>query len=302
MQIPPFLKPDSKIGITCPAGSVNLDEMKYMFNQLQDWGFQYVVGSTVGTSYHKFSATDEDRRQDFQNLLDDPAIDAIFFGRGGYGVVRILDQLDFSSFVRNPKWLVGFSDITALHSHIHTQFLIATLHAHMSGGYKPQYLHHESTQSIYHALTGRAIHYSAAPHSMNRIGVQEGQLVGGNLALLSDLIGTPSDIQTAGKILFIEDVSEYRYNVDRMLWQLKRAGKFSGLSGLIVGGFTDGKDDEIPFGMTEYEMIWEKVKEYDYPVCFDFPLGHQPANLALICGKSYQLQVSHYIVELSERG
>lgn len=300
MIIPPYILPGQKVGITCPAGAVDLEEMKYMFNQLHDWGFPYEIGNTVGNSWFKFSATDDERRADLQSMLDDPEIHAIFFGRGGYGVVRIIDQLDFSTFQAHPKWLIGYSDITCLHSHIHSQFGIVTLHAHMSGGYKPETYDEDATRSIFSALTGMPAAYHIPPHPMNRMGDVQGILCGGNLALLSDLVGTPSDIETDGKILFIEDIAEYRYNIDRMLWQLKRAGKLNKLAGLLVGGFTDTQDNDIPFGMSEYDIVWEKVKDFDYPVCFDFPVGHQARNVALKCGAQYRLTVGKHLVELVE--
>lgn len=301
MIIPPSIKPGAKVGITCPAGAVNMNDMKYMFNQLQDWGFTYELGSTVGSSYYKFSATDEERLYDLQRMLDDESIEAIFFGRGGYGVVRIIDRIDFAAFLQKPKWLIGYSDITCLHSHVNTNLHVATLHAHMSGGYKPEERDNDSTQSIFQAITGIPQRYCFPPHNMNRIGEAEGMLTGGNLALLSDLIGTNSDIETDNKILFIEDIGEYRYSIDRMMWQLKKSGKLEKLAGLLVGSFSGTLDNEIPFGMSDYQLIWEKVKEYDYPVFFDFPVGHQPRNVALKCGAPYKLKIEKHVVELYER-
>ncbi|HPI53856.1 MAG TPA: LD-carboxypeptidase [Chitinophagaceae bacterium] len=300
MHIPVYLKPGDTIGITCPAGALSLETIQPMLDQLTAWGFQLKIGATVGTNFQKYSAPDEIRAADLQQMLDDPNVDAILFGRGGYGVVRIIDQIDFARFIQHPKWLLGYSDITCFHSHIHTQFQIATMHAHMSGGYLPNDKDEASTQSIYDCLLGKPIEYSVVGHAMNRVGTASGQLIGGNLALLSDLIGTPSDIDTAGKILMIEDIGEYKYNIDRMLWQLKRSGKLNHLAGLIVGGFTDTMDNEVPFGMTEYEIVWEKVKEFNYPVCFDFPVGHQARNLALKFGAQYLFQVSHETVQLKE--
>jgi muramoyltetrapeptide carboxypeptidase len=299
-RIPPYLKPGDTIGITCPAGAVSLPDIEDMIKQLVDWGFRVIVGQTVGTSYFKFSATDQERISDLQQMLDDDSIHAILFGRGGYGAVRIIDQLDFTHFVKHPKWLLGYSDITCFHSHIHTQFQIATIHAHMCGGYRPADYDFDSTWSIFNVLMGKKITYQIELHRMNRMGEASGILIGGNLALLSDLIGTPSDIDTDGKILFIEDIGEYKYNIDRMMWQLYRAGKLSHLSGLLIGGFTDSLDNETPFGMSEYDIVWEKIKEFDYPVCFDFPVGHQARNLALKCGVEYKLKVNNEVVEMNE--
>jgi len=298
--LPPYLKPGDLIGITCPAGAVSLEDMQPMLQQIQDWGFRIQMGRTVGTSYFKFSATDEERLQDLQAMLDDSDVKAILFGRGGYGTVRIIDRLDFTAFRAHPKWLLGYSDITCLHSHVHSQLHVASIHAHMCGGYKPADYDAASTASIADLLMGQAMQHRVEPHPMNRLGIAQGALVGGNLALLSDLVGTPSDLDTAGKILFIEDISEYRYNIDRMLWQLLRAGKLHQLVGLVVGGFTDTQDNEIPFGLSEYEIVWEKVKDFHYPVCFDFPVGHQARNVALKCGARCFLKVYEDRVELSE--
>lgn len=299
-RIPPYLKPGSRVGITCPAGAVTMEEMQPMLAQLQQWGFEVVLGRTVGNAYFRFAGTDDERLLDLQAMLDDASIDAILFGRGGYGTVRILDRIDFSSFVKKPKWLLGYSDITAFHSHVHTRLGIATIHGHMCAGYKPENADAASTQSIFEVLCGQVSHYHSDPHPLNCAGLGQGLLVGGNLALLSDLLGTPSDLDTRGKILFIEDIGEYRYNIDRMMWQLLRAGKLDALAGLLVGGFTDTQDNEIPFGWSEEEIVWEKVRNLGYPVCFGFPVGHQPRNVALKCGAPFFLQVTEAGAELWE--
>ncbi|MBK7689913.1 MAG: LD-carboxypeptidase [Bacteroidetes bacterium] len=288
--LPPYLKPGNTIGITCPAGALSLETIEDMCKQLVSWGFEIRVGKTIGTSFHKFSASDDERLAELQEMLEDDGIDAILFGRGGYGLVRIIDQIDFTKFIQKPKWLLGYSDITCLLSHIYTQFGISGIHAHMSGGYHPSEWDRLSTQSIFDTLTGKPTKYDLPSHSMNREGEAIGSMVGGNLALLSDLIATPSDIDTKGTILFIEDIGEYVYNIDRMMWQLKRAGKLSHLKALLVGGFVNSLDNEIAFGMTEYEIVWEKVKEFDYPVFFDVPIGHQPRNVALKIGVGYQIK------------
>lgn len=298
--IPPYLKLGDTIGICCPAGAVSMQDMQPMLRQLKAWGFNIVLGKTVGSQYGKFSAPDEVRLKDFQVLLNDDSIDAILFGRGGYGLVRIIDKIDFSKFVKQPKWLLGYSDITCLHSHIHSQFGIHTIHGHMCGGYKQELYDEFSTNSILSVLYGNPMNYSCSPHSLNRNGSVKACLIGGNLSLISDLIGTKSDLDTSGKILFLEDIAEYKYNLDRMLWQLLRAGKFDSLAGLIVGGFAETKDNETPFGMTEYEIVWEKVKHFNYPVCFNFPVGHQPRNVALKCGTYINLEVTEKSTRLLE--
>lgn len=291
LAIPPYLSPGDLVAITCPAGAVQTSDINVMAQYLEAKGFRVQIGATIGTSYFKFSAPDAARAHDLQQFLDNPDVKAIFFGRGGYGVVRILDQLDFTAFVQHPKWLIGYSDITAMLGHIQSVYGIAGLHAHMQGGYQTNTFHGLSTDSIFDALYGYGQTYVGTSHAMNRVGEAKGIVTGGNLALLSDLVGTPSDIDTTNKLLFIEDISEYKYNIDRMLWQLKRAGKLARLKGLLVGGFTDTQDNEIPFGMEVYDMVAEKVAEYNYPVVYGFPVGHQAENYALICGGAYQLQV-----------
>ncbi len=288
--IPPYLKTGDTIGITCPAGALSKENIEDMCRQLTAWGFNIQVGKTIGTSYYKYSATDDERLSELQTMMDDDNIQAILFGRGGYGMVRIIDRIDFSGFIQKPKWMLGYSDITCLLSHLHTQYHISGIHAHMSGGYHADSYDAASTQSIYDALTGKRASYPLPANDMNRNGNAEGEIVGGNLALLSDLTGTPSDIDTDGKILFIEDIGEYLYSIDRMMWQLKRAGKLENIKALLVGGFVNSLDNDTPFGMTENEIVWEKVKDYNYPVYFDVPIGHQPRNVAIKTGAHYKIE------------
>ncbi len=297
---PPYLKTGDKIGICCPAGALALDDIKPMITNLEFWGFEVVVGSTVGSSYHKFAETDSKRLKDFQTMLDDDSIKAILFGRGGYGFVRIIDYVNFSKFIKNPKWLLGYSDITVLHNHLHTNYGIPTIHGHMGSGYMAKSFDNESTMSIYHALTGKPIHIEIATKNENEVNKGSGILIGGNLAVMSDLIGTPSDINTDGKILLIEDIGEYKHSVDRMLWQFMRCGKLDKLAGLIVGSFTDTPDEAVDFGMNEYQMIWEKVQQFSYPVCFGFPVGHQARNMALKLGVQYSLESNLNSIVLKE--
>jgi muramoyltetrapeptide carboxypeptidase len=300
MIIPPYLQAGDIIGICCPAGALSLEAVQPMITQLEFWGFEVQLGKTIGTSHHKFSGTDAERLHDFQTMLNDDKIKAILFGRGGYGFVRIIDAVDFTHFLQKPKWLVGYSDITVLHNHANTHLKVATIHAHMSGGYMADSFDNDSTMSIYYALTGRAAKYEIPTNASTETNSCTGELVGGNLAVISDLIGTNSDIDTRGKILVIEDIGEYRYNIDRMMWQLFKSGKLDNLAGLIVGGFTDGKDDDIPFGKNEYEIIWEKVSLYTYPVCFGFPVGHQPKNVALKIGVPHRLSIEKNKIVLQE--
>jgi muramoyltetrapeptide carboxypeptidase len=300
MMTPYYLKPGDCIGICAPSGSVTVDTMQPMVQQLEFWGFEVKLGSTIGTNYSTFSATDSERLQDFQAMLDDDAIKAVFFARGGYGFVRIIDYVNWTKFQASPKWLVGYSDITVLHSHVHRHFQIPTIHAHMSGGYNKGHFDNDSLMSIYHTITGKPAHYEIKTTAASEHMTCRGALVGGNLAILSDLTGTISDIETSGKILVIEDVAEYKYNIDRMMWQLLRSGKLHDLAGLIVGSFTDTKDNDIPFPMNEYEIIWEKVEQFSYPVCFGFPVGHQAQNMALKLGVQHQLTMIDNTVKLTE--
>lgn len=302
MKIPPYLKKGNTIGITCPAGYMAAEKAQTCINVLQQWGYQVMVGKTLGSnSVNYFSATDEERRDELQAMLDDKNIHAILCGRGGYGAGRIIDQLDFTKFKKNPKWLIGFSDITVLHSHIYTNLKIASLHAPMAAAFNDGEYKNEFIQSLQKAITGKKAKYSCAPHLFNTTGTAAGELIGGNLSLLAHLTGTASDIKTKNKILFIEDIGEYIYSIDRMMYQLKRSGKLDNLAGLIIGGFTDMKDTERPFGKTVYEAIKDIIANYKYPVCFGFPVSHGKENYALKVGGTYELKVTKnktYLLEI----
>ncbi|MEZ5017584.1 MAG: LD-carboxypeptidase [Flavipsychrobacter sp.] len=292
MKTPAYLKRGSVVGITCPSGYVSHDRISFAVETLKLWGFEVVVGNTVGNEYHYFSGTDGERLADLQSMLNNPNIDAILMGRGGYGMSRIIDQIDFTKFLAQPKWICGFSDITVLHSHISKQFQIPTLHSPMCGAFTPDTINSDHLKNFYAALTGVSLHYHTDPNKYDRWGVAEAPLVGGNLAILSHLVGSASDIDTFGKILFIEDIGEHLYKVDRMMLTLKRAGKLHNLKGLIVGGFTEMEDTDRPFGQTVEEIIWDKVKDYDYPVCFGFPCGHINENYTLSLGMKHKLNVT----------
>jgi muramoyltetrapeptide carboxypeptidase len=291
MNHPSYLKAGSVIGITCPSGFVSHDRVKYAIEILQRRGYNVKIGTTVGTEHFYFSGTDAQRLADLQQMMDDPQIEAILMGRGGYGMSRIIDALDFTAFKQKPKWVCGFSDITVLHNHIQAQLQLPTLHSPMCGAFKPETEQLNYLQTFFSALQGNAVSYNVPPSSFNRTGAAEGILTGGNLAILAHLTGSASEVDTAGKILFIEDVGEYLYNIDRMLLNLKRAGKLDRIKALIVGGFTDLQDTERPFGQTVEEIIRDKVKEYSYPICFNFPCGHQEINHTLRLGMAHSLKV-----------
>lgn len=302
IKIPAYLKKGDTIGITCPAGYMAKEKAQTCIDTLQQWGFQVMVGKTLGSgSANYFSGTDEERLFELQAMLDSEHINAILCGRGGYGVSRIIDKIDFTKFKKNPKWIIGYSDITVLHSHIHTNLKIASLHSPMAAAFNDGVEGNEFIQSLHKAITGKKATYRSGVYSFNKTGKATGELVGGNLALLANMTGTPSDIKTKNKILFIEDIGEYIYSTDRMLLQLKRSGKLDKLAGLIVGGFADTKDTERPFGKTVYQAIHDVIKDYDYPVCFNFPVGHAKENYALKVGVEYELSVTNKTVLLSEK-
>lgn len=290
--VPPYLTAGSTVGITCPCSYVSEERVSHAITVLQQWGYTVKPGKTIGMRDIYFSGTDAERLADLQAMLDDPAIDAIVMGRGGYGMSRIIDQLDFSNFVRKPKWITGFSDITVLHNHIFNNYGIATLHSPMCGAFKPETEQEAHLLSFKNALAGAPLEYVIPHAAHNRNGRAEAVLTGGNLSLLVHLEGSASEVNTDGKILFLEDIGEHLYKIDRMMLTLKRAGKLSNLKGIIFGGFTDMEDTDKPFGQTVEEILWDKVKEYDYPVCFNFPCGHQDINYTLTLGDTHILEVT----------
>ncbi len=297
---PPFLQPGDTIGIVCPAGYMPLDDMQTCLSVLQQWGYRIKMGHTAGSQHNYFSGTDRQRLDDLQQMMDDDEVQAILCARGGYGLGRIIDQLNFSKFIKKPKWIIGYSDITVLHSHLYRNYKIASLHSPMAAAFNNGGYANEYVQSLRLALNGQEATYTCKADPYNHLGTTTGRLVGGNLSLLAHLTGTPSDIQTNGRILFLEDIGEYIYNVDRMLYQLKRSGKLAKLAGLIIGQFTDMKDTTIPFGQNVYEVIRDVVREYDYPICFHFPVGHTYQNYTLKVGGKYSLSVAADLVSLSE--
>ena len=296
MKVPPFLKKRDKVAIVAPAGNIPGGVLDAV-GLLQSWGLEVVLGESVNSFHHQFAGDDHLRAGDFQRMLDDPDIKAIIAARGGYGTVRIIDRIDFSGFAENPKWVIGFSDITVLHSHIQALFAIPTLHAQMPlnipDATKP------SLESLRQALFGETLSYQYQSNQGNRNGTADGVLTGGNLAILVSIAGSVSEPDYTGKILFIEDVGEYYYSIDRMMRMLKRSGRLKDLAGLIVGGFTALKDNEVRFGQTAEEIIFDVVKEYAYPVATGFPAGHIENNHALIFGKKVSLQVSDETVALT---
>jgi len=298
---PPYLKPGDTIAITCPAGYMSLEKAQTCIDVLQQWGYKVKKGKMLGSdSQNYFSGTDKERLKEFQQFLDDDGVKAVFCARGGYGIGRIIDEIVFKKFSKLPKWIIGYSDVTVFHSHLYSNYKISTIHSPMASAFNDEEYKNEYVQSLRNVLLGKKIRYECATHEYNRKGEGVGELVGGNLSLLAHLVGTPSDIKTKGRILFLEDVGEYLYNIDRMMYQLKRSGKLARLAGLIIGGFTQNKDTERPFGKPVYELIKDVVKEYDYPVCFGFPLSHEKENYAVKVGVGYKLKVARNKVTLEE--
>ncbi len=289
--IPPYLKPGSTIGITCPSSFVSHERIAFAIEVLQRWGFNIMVGKTVGIKQTYLSGTDEERLADLQMMLNDDDIDAVLMGRGGYGMSRIIDSIDFTRFLQRPKWICGFSDIIVLQNHLQVVHNTASIHGPMCGAFKPETEQLDYMQSLRKALTGEELYYNIPPSAFNRTGTAEAVLTGGNLSILAHLTGSVSELDADGKILFIEDIGEHLYNIDRLMLNLKRAGKLDKLKGLVVGSFNDLEDTEKPFGQTVEQIITDKVKEYDYPVAFNFECGHDTVNYAICLGMKYRLVV-----------
>ena len=273
--------------------------MKFAVDKLKEWGLDIVFGDHLFEEHNQFAGNDEMRTSDFQKALNNDAVKAIICARGGYGTVRIIDMIDFSMFQTSPKWIVGYSDVTALHSHISSNYDVQTIHGTMPINFETNTK--EALILLKKALFGEELSYTISRHKLNRNGSCEGELIGGNLSILYSLIGSPSDIDTAGKILFLEDLDEYLYHVDRMMQNLKRSGKLSNLAGLIVGALSNMNDNIVPFGKTAEEIILEAVTDYNYPVCFGFPFGHIDDNRAIIVNKKANLLVSSSVKLIYEK-
>ena len=288
---PPYLKKGDTIAIVCPAGQMAIENTVACQQTLIQWGFKVIVGNTVGEQALYFSGNDEARLADLQQMLDNPEVKAILCGRGGYGTSRIIDQINWKQFKKNPKWIIGFSEITVLLSFLYSKLHTASLHAPMANAFNDGGADGPYVKSLRRALTGKKNSYKVSGHKRNRKGYAVGPLIGGNLSLIAHQVGSVSDLNTKGAILFLEDVGEYLYNVDRMLIQLDRAGKLKDLAGLVLGGFTDNKDTIRPFGATIEEILGHRIAAYPFPVCFGFPVSHDPENMALTVGATYELKV-----------
>ena len=292
---PSYLKEGDTVAIVSTARKVSKKELLSAITILKNWRLKVVLGTSIEAEEHQFAGNDKLRTTDFQAMLDHPEINAIWCARGGYGTVRIIDQLDFSNFKKHPKWIIGYSDVTVLHAHLH-QLGIETLHAQMpvSIETKPEV----TINSIKATLFGEQYGIKIPSEKNNSTGKASGQLIGGNLSILYSLCGSPSALNTKGKILFIEDLDEYLYHIDRMLQNLKRNGTFDELEGLIVGGMTQMHDNDIPFGKSAEEIILSICLDYNFPIAFNFPAGHVEDNRALIMGREVSLEIDQTHVKL----
>lgn len=300
LHFPPSLQRGQRVAIVSTARKIMAEELAHAQNILNDWGVEVVLGESIASDFHQFAGDDELRRRDFQRQLDDPDIHAILCARGGYGTARIVDELDFSRFAQQPKWIAGFSDITVLNCHL-LRLGYASIHGVMpalfgqAGGAM-------AVESLRRALFGEVINYQAPDMPHNRFGSATGELVGGNLSLLHTLTGTPSQVSFAGRILFLEDLDEYLYHIDRMMLHLHRSGQLAGLTGLVVGHFSLMRDNVVPFGATAYDVIDRYAQLYDFPVAYGFPIGHEPENGAVVVGRVVRLTVTDSGSSIADAG
>lgn len=287
---PPYLQAGDVVAVVAPAGIIaDREDIHWAIAELSRWGLTVKAGRHLFAEYSQYAGTDEQRSADVQAALDDPEIKAIFFARGGYGTVRLIDSLDFTAFEKRPKWLVGFSDLTVIHAHVHRCFQVATLHGPMPVTFR-QMVKNNGLQPLKDCLFGKTYNINVSPHALNIQGETSGILTGGNLSVLMSIAGSVSDVDMADKILFMEDVGEYLYHLDRMMMFFKRSGKLSALKGLLVGSFTEMKDKTLPYGKSAEEIIYEHTAAYGYPVLFNFPAGHGDQNLPLVFGAVHHMK------------
>jgi len=289
MKIPPYLTKGDTVGILATARKIDKATIEPAIKLLKSWGLNVVVGKTVGLDNDQLAGQDWQRATDFQDMLDNPAISAIWCAKGGYGTVRMIDRIDFTKFKKKPKWFIGFSDATVLHSHINNMD-IATLHGIMA--ISVAHATPDAIETFRKSLFGEKLAYSIPAHKFNKTGTASGELVGGNLSVLYSIVGSRSEVDYKGKILFIEDLDEYLYHIDRMMMNLERNGYFKNVKGIIIGGMTKMRDNDIPWGHDALEIIQDITKEYKIPICFNFPAGHITDNRALVFGKEITIDVS----------
>ena len=289
MEIPPSLQKGDTIAILATARKNIDDNLKPAIDLLHSWGLEVVIGKSIGLDDNQLAGTDAQRAEDFQQQLDNPNIKAIWCVRGGYGTVRIIDLLDFTKFKQNPKWIIGFSDVTVIHSYVN-KLNIATIHAAMPVTVGRASV--ESVETLRQAIFGESLKYEIPYSRANRLGFASGEIVGGNLSILYSLMGSNAQIDCKGKVLFIEDLDEYLYHIDRMMMSLKRCGCFEGLNGLIIGTMSKMRDNDIPWGKNANQIIADVTKEYSFPILYNFPAGHFHDNRALIFGEQVSLELN----------
>ena len=290
-RLPPFLSPGDEIRIVSPASVVEKEYIEKTTQSLEKLGYKVSLGENVFATYHQFAGEDSKRAEDIQHALDEENIKAVFCARGGYGSVRIIDKLDFSNYQNNPKWLVGFSDITVFHSHLNTKLWVPSVHSPMPVNFDNQNFS-DNLEQLNNILQGKLNDIQIGSSPLNRSGKASGTLVGGNLSILYSLQATPYELDTANSILFIEDVGEQLYHLDRMLNNFRLSGKLDSVKGLIVGGLTDMQDKKRPFGKRAEEIVSDAVKSFNYPVAFDFPAGHTQNNHPFLLGVDINLTVN----------
>ena len=289
MITPPYLQKGDTVAILATARKHIVKSMQPTIDLLESWGLHVVIGKSIGLEENQLAGNDEQRAADLQEQLDNPNIKAIWCARGGYGTVRVVDLIDFTAFKKSPKWLVGFSDVTVLHNHLNTMGY-KSIHGIMPISLAKA--SKEAIESLRLSLFGQPLQYAIDPHPMNRLGKATGEVVGGNLSILYSVLGSPSAIDCKDKILYIEDLDEYLYHIDRMMMNLKRNGCLESLKGIIVGSMTDMKDNDIPWGKNALEIVQDVTKQYNIPVIFNFPAGHIHDNRALILGNNVTIDVT----------
>jgi len=289
VKMPPYLTKGDTVGIIATARKIEKEPLDPAINLLKSWGLHVVVGKTIGLDNHQLAGADWQRATDLQQMMDNPSIKAIWCAKGGYGTVRIVDRLDFTKFRQKPKWFIGFSDATVLHSHINN-LDIATIHGIVCISVRRATP--EAIESLRKALFGGKLNYTLPPHEFNKAGTARGELIGGNLSVLYSIMGSRSEADYKDKIIFIEDLDEYLYHIDRMMMNLDRNDYFKNVKGIIIGGMSKMRDNDIPWGHTALEIIRDITKRYDIPICFNFPAGHIQDNRALVFGKQITLDVT----------
>lgn len=300
MITPPPLKQGDKIGIMSPARKISSEELANATKIIEEKGFKVELGKSINSQFNQFAGSDDLRANDLNFMLNNDEIKAIIFARGGYGSVRIIDKINFESFKNNPKWLAGYSDITVFHSHLNSVVKCKSIHSSMPVNFAENTS--ISLNSLFDALCGKKLSTEFQNNKLNRNGEVNAEIIGGNLSVIYSLLGSKSFPDTRGKILFLEDLDEYLYHIDRMMMAFKRAGVFNNLAGLIIGAMSDMHDNSVPFGKTAEEIIYETVEEYEFPVAFNFPAGHIDDNRAIIMGENYSFNVNNESSKLISHG